>query len=68
MTVEQKRKSPGWAAFWNLFFPGLGYLYVGSKRQFFRVGLLVGYVTATAVNFFDSSSQWSSVDTFTGLI
>jgi len=68
MAVEQRRKSPFWAAFWNFLFPGLGYLYVGSKRQFFRVGLLVAYVTTDAVLLFDSSSVWSGVDTLVLLI
>ncbi|MBI2853012.1 MAG: hypothetical protein HYX84_07940 [Chloroflexi bacterium] len=41
-----KRKSQWGAAVLNLLLPGLGYLYVGRKRQWFSVGLLVASVVA----------------------
>ena len=37
-------RSPWIAAILNFIFPGLGYMYVGSKRQIFRVGLLLSSV------------------------
>lgn len=45
------RKNPWIAAVANALLPGLGYLYLGSKRKFFAIGLtvgmLVGYLSPT---------------------
>ena len=44
----QGSKSQWGAAFLNFIIPGVGYLYVGTKRQIFSVGLTIASVLAYA--------------------
>lgn len=53
-----KGKSLWGALILNLLFPGLGYLYVGRKRQLFSVGLLAG----TVISYFSPALWKSDVD------
>lgn len=70
MTAERKHKNRFWAAFLNALLPGLGYLYVGSKREFFKVGLLVAGVAMYFVVWFESPNPypWTGLDTAKVLI
>ena len=62
-----KGKSPWGAAILNFLIPGLGYLYVGRKRMFLSVGLLVSSIIVIA-----SPTYWTSEGTglllFGGLV
>lgn len=47
MTQGTPRRKRGWLAIlFNIFVPGLGYLYVGEKRQWFSIGILISSVIA----------------------
>lgn len=63
MTPPQKLKSPWLAAILNLISPGLVYLYAGSKREFFKVGLPVTSVALTFVYFVPIDDSWTITDT-----
>ena len=50
-----KRKSPRLTAILNFLIPGLGYIYAGTKRKYFRIGLTIGSILALA-----SPQGWNS--------
>jgi hypothetical protein len=44
--LSTKGKNPWAAAILNLVIPGLGYLFAGSKRRFFRIGVTAGTIVS----------------------
>lgn len=49
MTQRTPQRKRGWLAIlFNIFVPGLGYLYVGEKRQWFSIGILISSVITWA--------------------